>query len=137
MQSIFELFVSYSQIAVFRHDLQSPFNSWTDEQVRQGFSWRPGSVSFKVLIESGTCSLEIFDEPFHEFSNKDCIRAIEVPFEVPKNGKVEIASISEGHIITISAGTVQLRFEAFDNNVIRLSFLRDAPPRFEVLSGGD
>lgn len=124
MPSNFDLFVSYSQIAVFLPDLENPFNPWTDEQIEQGFSQRPGSVSFKTSVESGIYSLRIIDGSPDDLPDSECIATVEVPFEVPENGEVEVASITDSHVIPITAGVVQLRFEEFTDNVVRLSFLR-------------
>ena len=43
----FEMLVSYYHIAIFDTDLG--FNDWRDAHGKQGFSWRPGSVSFGTL----------------------------------------------------------------------------------------
>jgi Competence protein J (ComJ) len=53
------LIISHSQIAVFDPSLERPFNSWTDAHVAQGFSWRPGSVSFSTLCEWGRYDVEV------------------------------------------------------------------------------
>ncbi|WP_414694810.1 competence protein ComJ [Pinirhizobacter sp.] len=45
MSCRFDLYVSYSQLAVFQRGLDEPFNMWTDEQVKEGYSSKPGSVS--------------------------------------------------------------------------------------------
>lgn len=132
-RSSFELLVSYSQIAVFLRDLENPFNEWTEQQVRQGFAWRPGSVSFRTLQEFGKSRVELIESSFCEFSQDKCVRAIEVPFELPRGKELELASISDSHVIPINPGTFQLRFEAFKDDVIRVSFLRNCQPRFKVL----
>ncbi|WP_425603348.1 competence protein ComJ [Luteimonas endophytica] len=120
----FNLFVSYSQIAVFWPTLENPFSSWTEGEVERGFTFRPGSVSFKTTTESGDYSLEVFDDSIGGSPNSECVTSVEVPFEVPENGEVEIASISDGCVISVTPGTVQLRFEELENNVVRISFLR-------------
>ena len=124
MQFMSEFFVSYSQIAVFWPDLKNPFNPWTDEQVQLGFSQRPGRVSFKTSVESGTYSLKIIDGSLDDLPDNERIATVEVPFEVPENGEIEIALISDSCIIPVTAGAVRLRFEKFDDHVVRLSFLR-------------
>ena len=37
MSRQFDLYVSYSQLAVFHPGLDEPFNMWTDEQVEKGY----------------------------------------------------------------------------------------------------
>ncbi len=131
MQSSFELYVSYSQIAVFWSDLKDPLNSWTDEQVELGFSQRPGSVSFKTSAEFGSYSLEVLDGS-EILPDRERITVIDVLFEVPESGIVEVASITEGHVMSMAAGIVQLRFEEFKNNAVRLSFLRPSGLKGDV-----
>ena len=48
MRSLGKLDVSYGQVGVFWAILAKPFNDWSEAHVRQGFAWRPGSVSFKT-----------------------------------------------------------------------------------------
>jgi hypothetical protein len=56
--------VSCGQLAVFASSLKQPFNDWSDQHVSQGFAWRPGSVSFRSVVEAGRHSIEI-DEANH------------------------------------------------------------------------
>jgi hypothetical protein len=102
--------VSYAQVAVFQSPLQQPFNDWTDSHVRQGFAWRPGSVSFATLGEAGQMEVEVLRQAFGpEHSNAD--RIIVVPFEVDAAGDVEVASISDGKLISLPPGNYRLTFE--------------------------
>ena len=91
----FDLFVSYSQVAVFTAGLDHPFNDWEQEHVDQGFAWREGSVSFATLEEASAlhCEAVVADgwRPHPEAE-----RAIRVPFSVAGGDSVEIASISDG-----------------------------------------
>jgi hypothetical protein len=50
MSRQFDLYVSYSHLAVFQPGLDEPFNTWTDGQVEIGYSLRPGSVSFEHVV---------------------------------------------------------------------------------------
>lgn len=120
VSSRFDLYVSYSQLAVFRPSLDEPFNTWTDEQVRNGYSWRPESVSFKTPIETGTCTVEIVEGYRYTAMVAD---AIEVPVNVPNNGKIEVASISDSHIVNIRAGATMLRYEVLEECKLRLTFI--------------
>src|SRR5260221_8418451 len=111
----FELTVSYSQVAVFHAGLENPLNDWTEAQFRQGFSLRPGSVSFATLEESGMA--RVYVKAVKEFElRSDAIRAIQVPFTVPESSLIEIASISESKILEIDFGSYALTFETgFDD----------------------
>jgi hypothetical protein len=102
--------ISFGQIAIFNSDLQDPFNDWTDEHVRQGFSWRPGSVSFSVLSSSGSMCIDVFLRAPDCFSEA-AQRVISVPMVVNEAGLVEISGISQGQVIQLAAGTYKLIFE--------------------------
>jgi len=109
--SRFHIEVSYTQLAVFDPQLQNPFNDWTDEHVAQGFSWRPGSVSFGTLKSAGDLSLRIVRNKPFEPSSSTAERTISVLFRVPMHGRVEIASVGVGAQIEIPPGDYELVFE--------------------------
>ena len=44
--------LSYGQLSVFASALKDPYNDWTDQHISQGFTWRPGSVSFSSMVGS-------------------------------------------------------------------------------------
>jgi hypothetical protein len=129
----FQVFVSYSQLSVFDPSLSNPFNDWTSRHVSQGFAWRPGSVSFKTLSESGMCDIEVLSDGNEVPVSPQAIRVIEVPFLVPGSGLIEVASISDGRQIEISPGQYQLRFEACLDSRIRLVFATGKKTRFAVV----
>src|SRR5207249_8431330 len=87
--------VSYSQLAVFDHSLERPFNEWTDRHVAQGFSWRPGSVAFRTIEEGGRHVVTVMLGAHESELAADAVRVIDVPFEIPLDGAIEIGSISE------------------------------------------
>lgn len=141
MTNFIKLHVDYEQIAIFRGDLLHPFNDWTDKHVAQGFSWRPGSVSFRTLIESGECNIEI-DTVFRmSLPDVDAVRIIDVPFDVPENGEIEVASIAESVPLTLPSGSFLLRCELFaprdSISRIRLIFAKNEPPKFEIVRADD
>ncbi len=109
MPGTFNVFISYSQIAVFPGQLEQPFNDWTREHVKQGFAWRPESVSFATLTESGNAQIS-WDLKSEFRLRPDTVRAIQVPFFVP-DGSIEIASISDGQEIPFERGQYLLVFE--------------------------
>lgn len=104
------LLVSYSQISIFDGTLENPFNNWTEQHVRQGFSWRDGSVSFKTLIESGQLEVRIlYVRKF--FPDASSLRTISVPFVCQEGARIEIATITESHPVPLEAGEYQLVYE--------------------------
>lgn len=129
----FQVFVSYSQLSVFDASLTNPFNRWTSAHVAQGFCWRPGSVSFNTLAESGKCNVELLEERTEVSLSPSSIRVIEVPFEVPSTGVIEVASISDGQRVRLAPGPHALRFEALSELAIRFVFIKGRESRFSIL----
>lgn len=132
----FEL--SYGQLAVFASSLKHPFNDWTDKHVLQGFAWRPGSVSFRSLLEAGRHSVEVRSVDHLGQVHQDAVRVIDVPFEVPDDGAVEIGSISETFPVSLPSGSFLLRCEFLkpDGNGmgrVELTFSRMDKPRFAIV----
>lgn len=130
--------VTFGQVAVFASALQQPFNDWTDGHVAQGFAWRPGSVSFRTLVEAGPHSIEICVADHAGLVSADAARAIEVPFEVPADGAIEVGSISDSVSLSLPAGVFLLRCEFLrpDHNGkarARLVFARKDAPRFAIV----
>ncbi len=138
MATKIDLEVSYSQLAIFASSLQQPFNDWTDRHVAQGFAWRPGSVSFRSMVEAGQHSVEINVADHVSDVHLEAVRVVEVPFEVPADGEVEIGSISETVPLSLPAGWFRLRCEFLkpagpDGERVRLTFARKDVPRFAVI----
>lgn len=129
------LYVSYAQLAVFLPLLDEPFNDWQQAHVDQGFAWRPNSVSFTTLVEEGTHNVELSVVADNVGLAEEAIRVIEVPFEIPLDGAVNIATITEEHSVSLEPGLYMLRAEflprqADSTYTVRLHFmpgpLRDA-----------
>jgi hypothetical protein len=134
----FPIMVSYSQLAVFDPSLERPFNEWTRGHVAQGVSWRPGSVSFRTIQEGGRHLIMVSVEANQVEPEPAVIRAIDVPFEVPPGGAVEIGSISESTLFELPPGLYQLRFECYgransETPRVRFVFCRDDDPVFRLL----
>lgn len=80
--------------------------------------------------------LEVSKQPIEVSS--DAIRVIEVPFEVPPDGDIEIASISESVPLSLAAGSYILRcsfYEKAEDGTlpVRLTFIPSDSPKFEVV----
>ena len=130
----FQFSISYSQIAAFNADLDSPFNDWTDRHVAQGFAWRPQSVSFKTLVESGPAAVEV--NVLDEIPTFDAIRVISVPFHCPEGGTIEIASIADSAVTNVPPGDYQLVFQTGfqgEDCWCRLSFVSHSVTNAEIL----
>jgi hypothetical protein len=97
----FILEISYSQFAVFNPQVKNPFNEWTDDHVKQGFSWRDDSACFRTLTESGESSFQISYHAVLPDLYPSAIRAILVPVPKLHDKKLEIASLGDNKIITM------------------------------------
>jgi Competence protein J (ComJ) len=134
----FPLIISYSQIAVFDGALKRPFNAWTERHVKQGFSWRTGSVSFATVEEAGRHAVEVDFATEHAHLPPQAIRIIQTPFVVPQNGSIEVASISDSVPLTLPSGNYALRFHYFPQNPgsiprILFLFIKMENPSFKIL----
>lgn len=107
------LYLSYSQFCVFISSLPQPYNDWSDRNYSQGFSWRPGSASFRALVEEGDHEITIFIEEAVPEVSSDVIRAFRVPFDV-SDSNVELASISDSVPLELPTGMYSLQVEFFE-----------------------
>lgn len=138
MATTVALELSYGQLAVFASSLTQPFNDWTDQHVSQGFAWRPGSVSFRSMVEAGRHSIEIDVANHASAVHPDAVRVVEVPFEIPADGAVEVGSIAETVPLSLPAGSFLLRCEFLRpagtaGERVRLTFAKKDVPRFAVV----
>ncbi|WP_445371966.1 competence protein ComJ [Methylomonas sp. HW2-6] len=117
---VIKSYLSYAQVCIFSSLLDQPFNDWSERNVSQGFSWRPGSSSFRTLVEDGDHQINVFiDEPIPPRLQANCIRAFKVPFETV-DGNIEISGISESTPLEISPGqyVLQVEFLQYENNCV-------------------
>jgi len=138
MATTVDLEVSYGQLAVFASSLKQPFNDWTDQHVLQGFAWRPGSVSFRSMVVAGRHSIEIDVADHVGAVHADAVRVVEVPFEIPADGAVDVGSIAETVPLSLPAGSFLLRCEFLHTadatgERVRLTFAKKDTPRFAVV----
>jgi hypothetical protein len=131
----FAVDVSYRQLAVFVAGVDGPLNDWTAQHTAQGFSWRPGSVSFATLHESGRYDVELEVVKAAEIENRSR-RAISVPFVIPPKSTIEVGSVTEGTVLQLRAGTYQLVFQELSDRkrkLCRLAFVRDGDQQPAIL----
>ncbi|NUP96518.1 MAG: hypothetical protein HUU28_10190 [Planctomycetaceae bacterium] len=108
--SKFVLEVSYGQLALFDSRLAQPFNDWTDAHVRQGFSWRNGSVSFATLEASGLIEITVGRPARSSAELAAPERSIRVPFTVPVHGELELATLSGSIRLQLAGGEYAATF---------------------------
>jgi hypothetical protein len=127
----FQVGVTYSTIVVFDPNLEMPFNDWTRQHGRQGFSWRDGSVSFSTLTDYGIVKIEVATEA-EAHIHKQTTRAILVPFRIPEGGKIEVGNLDYQEIIKLNPGNYSLLFEIHrtkeDEMWCRLTFIPTSEP---------
>lgn len=140
MSDVFNLFVSYAQIAVFSVELDSPFNDWSDRHVAQGFAWRPESVAFAVPF-GGDALVEILAGDSPSALAGEAARIIMTPYAAT-GGVTAVASIGDEKTIALQAGDYQLVFELVRELVhddlrydygIRLRFTPTENPTFRIV----
>jgi hypothetical protein len=105
----FSLELAWSQISLFDANLVDPFNDWNERHLRQGFTWRPGSVSFKTPERFGEIDVEM-DLVGSLKVEPDARRAMIVPFTTWA-GVIEISTISQAEVIDIPPGRYALLYQ--------------------------
>lgn len=109
----FALHVSHAQICIFESSLDQPFNDWSDKSFSQGFAWRPGSASFRTVLDDGRHLVSLFLNEEVPPLDENCIRAFRVPFEALE-GNVEVASVSDSTPLSIPSGSYALQVEMLE-----------------------
>lgn len=132
----FTLLVSYYQISVFDGSMERPFNDWHPEHNRQGFAWRPGSVTFATLASHEAAIQVVVCEQF--FIRTDAVRVIRVPFLVAPRMRLQIATTAFEYPIVIPPNRYALHFEhgliaSEDEMWCTFSFVPDQDPAPAIL----
>jgi hypothetical protein len=126
------LYISHSQVIVCDPSLEQPFNFWTGRHVAQGFAWRPGSASFGTINEGGLHSIDVLLTHSYVDISPLAIRAIEVPFRIPSEGNVEIASVSDSRLLQIPSSLYALRLECLQGTKLKCLFMKIDNPKFRI-----
>jgi hypothetical protein len=108
--------LNYCQSTVCQAELRSLFNDWTEIHANQGFTWRPGSVSFGTFGTFGTFDTDtpearVLVELRDRFIPRPlAVRIIKVPFEVGATGVELTTPVGESRILDISPGHYAVYF---------------------------
>jgi hypothetical protein len=99
---------------------------------------RVGSVSFRTIEEGGRHHVELVVASEDVELSPGAVRIIQVPFEVPSCGSIEVASISDGFPLELPSRMYALRFEYFEPSEcseprVRFVFIKKDDPTFDVL----
>ena len=101
MRETFDFSITYHQLVVYDEGTVAvPKNDWTERHIEQGFSWRPGCVTFETLEDLGALRVEVLLAEDLEVSS-EATRAIVVPFGVSAAGCVglwDIADVTSAHV---------------------------------------
>ena len=106
-----QVVLSYAQLCVFDAELDQPYNDWDAAHMEQGFSWRPGSVSFAAESADGPVLVDVTSGASPP-PISDAATAIRVPFKVPPSGRIEVGSVMSGVQVLIPSGHYALYFVA-------------------------
>ncbi|MBJ7484863.1 competence protein ComJ [Brevundimonas sp.] len=134
----FDLAINYAQVSVFDAGLDLPYNDWTPAHVQQGFSWRPGSVSFALpAVDAVHVEIRLATSRVSPQSNAK--RAVVVPIEKRSTDLIVGSIMSAQHQIELSEGRYGLLFEATDDIPanVALTFFPSSEDAFAVLIASD
>lgn len=105
-----DLPILYNTLAVYQSGLTHPLNDWTPQHSCQGFSWRPGSVSFRTL-DLDTISDPVIVEVSNGYTLPPAARrVIRVPFEVGNTGVEVTSPVMDSWRLAVSRGIYALYF---------------------------
>jgi hypothetical protein len=111
MMTELDMTILYGFLAVFDAGLEYQFNDWTDQHWAQGFSWRPGTVSFRTMNDWGGASLiKVLDDE-KLVPTPDAQRAIVVPFSIGPAGTFTVATFTDMQKLMLPSGNYALLFE--------------------------
>lgn len=106
----FHLELAWSQISIFDANLVDPFNDWNEIHLAQGFTWRAGSVSFKLPVRNGNIQVQV-ELVDHLAVDPSARWAIVVPF-ITWAGVIEISSITQSELIEVDSGHYGLLYQS-------------------------
>ena len=90
MSEVYNFGIFYHQLVVFDESTAPVANDWREQHVAQGFTWRPGTVSFATLGDLGDLRVEVHIVDDIDVL-PDAVRAIVVPFAVSPPGRVGLS----------------------------------------------
>jgi hypothetical protein len=129
----FHSYVRFGQVIVADAAMENPYNDWTPRHIAQGFSWRPGSVAFRMLYDAPRIDIEVRLSSSVQVDAAS-ERAILVPFVVSATSGVEI---DREYLVHVPAGPYGLLCEVGERRRehlwCRLTFSTGASPQPQIL----
>ena len=107
----YELVLVYPFVAVSLPQLARETNNWNQTHGAQGFSWRPGSVSFLLFDADDNAPLAVELQDSYA-QPAVASRIIKVPFQVEADGIILIDPLTQEWHVPIPPGTYALYFAA-------------------------
>lgn len=92
----FDVDVVQKVLTVFEKDKLDPFETFSDPEIQQGFSWRPGSVTFFTFEDADPARVAAefhLDEQREPSAQAE--RVIQVPFTVAEGKSLDVTGIYE------------------------------------------
>lgn len=102
--------ISYKTLTLHRAGIDLPFNDWSPTHIRQGFSWRPESVSFRTLDPEISSNMVVVDLRDSYSPPPQARRVIRVPLSVDTRGIEVTSPVSDAWTIAIPPGHYALFF---------------------------
>ena len=102
--------IFYHQLIVFDESAAPVPNDWREQHVAQGFSWRPGTVSFATLGDFGDLRVEVRVADDLDVL-PEAVRAIVVPFAVLPPGRVGLSDTVDNANTRVPPGDYALLCE--------------------------
>lgn len=90
MSEVYNFGIFYHQLIVSDQSTAPVPNDWREQHVAQGFTWRPGTVSFATLGDLGDLRVEVRVADDLDVL-PEAVRAIVVPFAVSPPGSVGLS----------------------------------------------
>ena len=132
----YSLVLVYGFVAVSLPQLVHEMNDWNQTHGAQGFSWRPGSVSFLAFDADNNSPLSVELQDSY-VTPASAMRLIKVPFQVEEEGIIVIDPLTQEWQVPIPPGNYALYFavEPFEAEwKYTLTFVADkALPQVEII----
>jgi len=111
LRETFDFFITYHPLVVYdKGTVPMPDNDWTMRHIEQGFSWRPGCVTFETLEDLGDLKVEVLCADDFEVSS-EAARAIVIPFGVSAAGRVGLWDTADVATVRVPPGEYALLSE--------------------------
>ena len=103
MSEVYDFVILYHQLIVCDPTAAPVPNDWQERHVAQGFSWRPGTVSFSTLGDLGTLRAEVLVGG-ELVVGPEAVRATVVPFAVSRPGLVQLSDTANEETTRVGRG---------------------------------